>query len=161
MDQKLAFFLAEHTIAYTLYEHPAVFTVAEAHEVCKNVPGLACKNLFLKSTGNGATRQYYLMTMPATKRLGIKQLTAQLGVKKLTFASEQELMEILHLTPGSVSPLGLIHDAQHQTIFLVDQEVWDAPSINVHPNINTASVELTHEALEKFIIVVGVHYRVI
>lgn len=159
MDTTLASFLETHAIPFALYTHPAVFTVAEAQIHCKHVPGLACKNLFLKT--DTKPKQYYLATIPDEKRMDLKALAAMLGVKKLTFASAEELLAILGLTPGSVSPMGLVNDTEKKTIFLVDREVWEAPSINVHPNINTESIELEHEALEKLIAALGVHYQII
>ena len=149
MDQQLQQYLKEHHIQYTLHTHPAVFSVAEAEIHCKHVPGLPCKNLFL--TDKEHPEKIYLVILPGHKRLDMKSLAKNIGIKALTFGSEQQLYETLKLTPGSVSPFGLIHDIDHKVNIIIDQEVWDAPKVNFHPNINTESLELTQDNFHRFI----------
>ena len=48
MDNKLAEWLDQYQIKYKLHSHPAVFTIEEARKHCGHIPGLHCKNLFLK-----------------------------------------------------------------------------------------------------------------
>ena len=148
MNNVLEKFLDDNKIEYTLFTHPAVFTVSEAEEHCKSVPGLACKNLFLKDK---KVAQFFLLTMPATKRLNMKELAKALGVKEFRFGTPEELMAILGLIPGAVSPLGLINDTKKRTQFLIDKEVSGADSINVHPNINTESIELKRDAFHRLV----------
>ncbi len=130
--------LLQHCITYGLHTHPPVFTCEEADKHCRNIPGLACKTLFLKSKkGEG----YYLVLMPGAKRLQMKLLSPILGAKELTFAKPEELQSILGLTPGAVSPLGLLNDHKQSVgKVLVEQGVWDAAIVSFHPNINTETL---------------------
>src|SRR3989344_1257638 len=96
-------YLAKHNIAYIEHHHPAVFSVHEAKEHCEHIPGLHCKNLFLRDKN----QHYYLVVMNAFKQVNIRALEENLNTKKLGFASEERLLELLGVTPGSVSPLGL------------------------------------------------------
>ena len=113
MDQELKTFLNKHSILYSEYKHPAVFTVAESDKVTKHIPGLRTKSLFLKDN----LGQFYLVCMPSAKRLDIKHLKKYFQVKKLNFATPEELAAELQLKPGSVSPLAMIH--AKNTIILI------------------------------------------
>lgn len=148
MAQNVEEYLKQHNITYIKHSHPPVFSVAEAAIHCKDVPGLACKNLFLKEKETQSPN-YFLIILPAEKRLNINALTKILKLKSLTFASSEELLHYLHLTPGSVSPLGLINDTTHKVKVILDQEIWFSSIINFHPNINTASLEFTSEQFHR------------
>ena len=146
MEKALEDYLKEHNINYIEHKHPAVFTVEQSKEIKLNIPGMHTKNLFLKDDkGN-----FYLMCMNAHKRLDIKSLKKKLSLTgKLHFGSEEELKQQLNLTPGSVSIFGMIYSSN--VLLLIDKEVWQAPIIGSHPNINTSTLEITHENLEKFL----------
>ena len=137
-------YFKKHNISYRLYEHPAVFTVAESKKVTQHIPGLRTKSLFLRDEH----ANFYLVCMPGEERLNIKALRALLNVKELHFGSPEELKQELRVTPGSVSLFAMIH--AHSTTLIIDQHVWDAPLIGAHPNINTSTLVITHAALERF-----------
>lgn len=94
-------FLRSNGIDFVLHEHPAVYTCEEAEKYCGDIPGLSCKNLFLR---NKKHDRYFLVILPATKKADLKKLSEAAG-EKLTFASPEELKDKLGLEPGSVSPL--------------------------------------------------------
>ena len=150
MDSKLNSYLSKYKIQYEEFKHSAVFTVEDSHKIGKEgkkeIPGLHCKCLFLKSDRRGL----YLIGMPAVKRLDMKSLRKKLGVRKLHFASELELFEKLKLKPGSVSIFGLINNNEKDVVLILDKEVWDAKEVGFHPNQNTATLVLEHEDLEKY-----------
>ena len=146
MDETLENYLANHAITYTIHEHPAIFTVAEGRRLKEHIPGMHCKTLFLKDDEG----KFYLVGMRADKRLVITKLRKQFGLKKLFFGSVDELKERLRLTPGSVSIFGMIHDTSHHVHLILDIEVWHAPIVGFHPNINTVTLEISHENLVKF-----------
>lgn len=143
MDHHLKEYLDKHSARYRLYKHPAVFTVEQSRDICKHIPGLRTKSLFLVSG-----KSYYLVCMPGEKRLNIKALKQQLNIKELHFASPAELKKELHLSPGSVTPLGILQ-AEHTTL-LIDNDVWHAKDVGFHPNINTETLVLSHTDFEKF-----------
>lgn len=134
-------------INFRTISHPAVFTVEQAEKTRIDVKGPHAKNLFLKDR---KSRRFYLAILPGNKRADMKDL----GMKvtgELKFASEQDLKEILGLTPGSVSPFGLINDKEHNVHVLIDKEVWDADFVSFHPNINTETLELTGVDFHRYI----------
>lgn len=140
-------YLKNHNIEFKLYEHPAVFTTKEAAIHCKNVPGIPVKNLLLKSDKS----DFFLVVLPAEKRLDSNKLRKLFGVKKLRFASAEDLMNLMALEPGSVSILGLINDKDAKVTLILDKEAADAEIINFHPNVNTASVTFTKKEFQKFL----------
>src|SRR5438270_4128152 len=104
--EELLRFLGECALDYALYEHEAVFTAEEALTVCGHIPGVHCKNLFLKDKADAL----WLVTLPDKKRADLKSLPEKIGGKRLSFGNAALLMEALGVTPGSVTPLALIND---------------------------------------------------
>lgn len=145
-------FLQSKGIQYTLHEHPAVFTCEDAEIHCKNVPGLACKNLVLKDKKSG---RYFLLILPAAKRMDLKKFSEMVGQKNITFASADVLREKLGVDPGSVSPFGLLNDTEKEMEVYVDSEVYNAEIVGFHPNRNTATLELSREMFWKFLELLG------
>lgn len=140
-------YLKSNNIEYILHEHPAVYTCEEAEKYCGNVPGLACKNLFLRSKRG---RQYFLIILPAKKRADLKKIGEIIG-DKMTFASTEDLKEKMGLEPGAVSPFGLLNDEKSEIKTYIDKEINEAELLSFHPNRNTASVELPGEMFHKFL----------
>jgi Ala-tRNA(Pro) deacylase len=144
MDNLLKSYFEKHEISYKEHNHTAVFTVEESKKITHFIPGVHAKNLFLKDEkGN-----FYLVCLPADKKLNIKLLQKKLLVKKLQFASPEELKNELNLTPGSVSIFGMIN--AKLTFLILDKVLWEAPIVGFHPNINTSTLEISHENLERF-----------
>lgn len=151
-------YLKSHQIDYTLHEHPAVFTCEEAEIHCAHIPGLDCKNLFLK---NKKGRRYFLVILPANKRADLTEIAAIVDEKKLSFASAERLKEKLGIEPGSVSPFGLINDEKKQVEVFVDQQVYNSELVSFHPNRNTASLELSGEMFRKYLQSIGHQFKLV
>ncbi|MHA1673973.1 MAG: prolyl-tRNA synthetase associated domain-containing protein [Promethearchaeota archaeon] len=158
MDAEIAQWLEKHNIQYKLYKHPAVFTVAEAQIHCSHVPGLACKNLFVKDSKTG---KFYLITAPSLKRFRLNTVRKIIGAKKLHFASPDQLMEKLGLISGAVSPLGLLNNIQKDVTFIIDQEIWRTEMSSFHPNTNEETLTLTIENFHRFVEAVENIYQII
>ena len=146
MDENLLKYLEENGMEYITHLHEAVFTVDEAEKVDRDLPGLHTKNLFLTDKYG----KFWLVCMDAYKRLNIKQLEKDLGCKKLSFASPDLLKEKLNLTPGSVSLFGMIY-ADENVFLVLEKAVAEAEITGFHPNINTATLEIDQENLQKFV----------
>jgi Ala-tRNA(Pro) deacylase len=135
-------------IKYTRYEHKAIYTVEEANKLEISIPGVHCKNLFIRNRkGDG----HYLVLLDDRKRADLKALEKQIGSTKLSFASEERLFKYLGLKPGSVTPFGLINDINGEVIVLVDRDLTKADIVSFHPNVNTATIGVSYNDLEKFI----------
>lgn len=103
-----------------------------------------CKNLFLCNRQKTA---FYLLMMPGDKRFRTKELSAQLGVSRLSFAEDCYMQQYLDILPGAVSVLGLINDVEQQVSLLVDRDLLKAPAIGCHPCVNTSSLRLEQKDL--------------
>src|SRR5947209_17458879 len=119
-------FLEEFGIAYALYEHEPVFTAEEALKVCGHIPGVHCKNLFLKDKADAL----WLITLPDEKRADLKSLPEKIGSKRLSFGNAALLMETLGVTPGAVTPLALINDEAARGQPVVDRGIMEQDLIN-------------------------------
>lgn len=135
-------------IAYERHEHPAVFNAEDASRYWNPIAGTQCKNLFLR---NKKGDRHYLVVLEISKRADLKDLVKVVNDDRLSFGSPDRLMAELGLTPGSVSPFGLINDADGSVRVLLDRDLRDAGRLIFHPNINTASVVISWADLEKFL----------
>lgn len=145
-------------IAHERHEHPAVFNAEEAAEHWGPIQGTQCKNLFLR---NKKGDRHYLVVLEISKRAGLKELVRLVGDDRLSFGSPERLMTELGLTPGSVSPFGLMNDADGSVRVLIDQDLKGADRLIFHPNINTASVVVSWTGLENFLVTRSNSVRVI
>jgi Ala-tRNA(Pro) deacylase len=135
-------------IAYSRHEHPPVFTAEEAAVHWSGIPGARVKNLFLR---NKKGDRHYLVILPIEKAADLRALVKTVGDDRLSFGSPERLMARLGLTPGSVSPFGLLHDAAGSVAVIVDQDLRAADRLIFHPNVNTASVSLARADFERFL----------
>jgi Ala-tRNA(Pro) deacylase len=147
-DRRLYQVLDELEIKYDYYEHPAAPTIEEAMKYWVDIEATHCKNIFLR---NHKGNRHYLVILEHTRELRIRDLELRLKQGKLTFASDERLLKHLGLTPGSVSPFGLINDtAKHVHLFL-DRNLLKSSRISFHPCINTASLVVSFSDFEKFL----------
>jgi len=135
-------------IAYTRHEHPAVFNAEDASKYWDPIDAVQCKNLFLR---NKKGDRHYLVVVGINKRVDLKDLVKVVGDDRLSFGSPERLMAELGLTPGSVSPFGLLNDDDGSVRVLIDDELRGAERLIFHPNINTASVVVSWQDLERFL----------
>jgi Ala-tRNA(Pro) deacylase len=140
--------LAALGIAYERYEHPPVATVEEAEQHWSGIDAMHCKNLFLR---NQRGDRHYLVIVEHTKRADLRRVAEQIGDGKLSFGSPERLMNHLGVTPGSVSPFGLINDRTHHVRVFLDRVLRSANRISFHPNINTVTFTLAYRDFERFL----------
>src|SRR3989344_5731758 len=119
-------------IEFRKYDHPAVFTVNEAAGYDVDQKAAKTKNIFLR---NKKGDRFYLVIVEANKRLDLKKLAESLVEGKFSFATADKLEEYLGLTPGSVSPFGLINDGDKRVRVLVDKDLLERETVGFHPNI--------------------------
>jgi len=136
-DPKLYQLLNELEIPFGYHEHPPAPTIEEAMKYWKDLDATHCKNLFFR---NHKGNRHYLVILEHTRQMGIHQLEKQLKQGKLSFASDQRMMKYLGVTPGSVTPFGLIHDKEHHVHVFLDRNLLNSKTISFHPCINTASI---------------------
>ena len=139
----------ELDIEYKVIHHEALFTIEAAKDIDKKLGVEICKNLFL-STKHGT--EFYLLFMKGNKKFNTGKVSKQVGVPRMTFASDENMEAFLGVKPGSVTPLGLLNDKDNKVNFLIDSQVVNEEYVSMHPLINTATVVIkTKDLLEKII----------
>ena len=131
--------LEQLDIPFTRADHPAAFTMEECEAVSQALHTPICKNLFLCNRQKTA---FYLLLLPASKPFRTKEITAQLGCARLSFAGEEQLASLLHLTPGSATIFGLQYDTENRVHLVVDRDLLDEAYFGCHPCINTSTIRL-------------------
>lgn len=137
--------LEELNIDFNYLEHPEAPTIEIARQYWKDFKGTHCKNLFFR---NHKGNQHYLVIFDCEQQLDIHSLEKRLNQGKLSFASPERMMRYLGLRPGSVSPFGLLNDAEHHVKVFLDKNLLNAERLSFHPNDNRASLSI---ALQDFI----------
>jgi len=140
--------LAELGIAFERHEHPPVATVEEAERYWGGIDATHCKNLFLR---NQKGDRHYLVVLVHSKKADLRTVADQLGDGKLSFASPERLLRHLGLTPGSVSPFGLINDADRAVRVVLDRDLESAARLSFHPNINTSTLVVSGDDFRRFL----------
>ena len=132
-------------IAYARADHDTLPTMEACQEV-GNLLGIEiCKNLFLRNTQKTA---FYLLILPGSKKFKTAALSKQIGSARLSFAEPEFMEQLMDLTPGSVTVLGLMNDAENKIRLLIDRDVIENHAfIGCHPCINTSSLKLKTQDL--------------
>jgi Ala-tRNA(Pro) deacylase len=143
--------LAELGIASTTVEHEAVFTVEQSQTLRDTLPGAHTKNLFLTDKAGSAV----LIVAKDDTHIDLKAVARRLGLGRLSFGRPERLMELLGVTPGSVTPLALLNDEAATVMVVVDAALMEAAELNCHPLENTATTRLATCDLLRFIGISG------
>lgn len=142
-------FLDSLGIEYDRVDHDVAMTMDDCAEIDKVLGGDTCKNLFLC---NRQQTDFYLLLMPASKPFKTKDISAQLGTARLSFASEEQMVKYLGVTPGSATVLGLMNDTDREVTLVIDEDVLKGESIGCHPCMNTSSIKIkTSDMIQKVI----------
>ncbi|MBP3391173.1 MAG: prolyl-tRNA synthetase associated domain-containing protein [Clostridia bacterium] len=153
MRAKVCGFLDELGIEYTCMEHAPAMTMEDCRAVDEALGVNMCKNLFLC---NRQQTNFYLLLMPGDKPFKTKDLSAQLGVARLSFGTPEHMQAMLGVTPGSVSVLGLLQDQDHQVRLLIDEDVLKGERFACHPCDNRASLCFsTKDLMDKILPALG------
>lgn len=148
--------LEQNHIQYEYHEHERAHTIDD----CLKMPFIdekvtICKNILLC---NRQKTQFYLMLLKPLTPFRTAVVSKALGVSRLSFAPENALEELLNLTSGSVSPLGLLFDPEHQITLCYETGIRDTDKIAFHPCDNAATVVFTQDEFwQKVIPALGVH----
>ena len=135
--------LEELAISYQRFDHPAI---TSAQDLKFSLPGQQVKNILLKSkTGH----RYYLVILPIQKQAHLSELANSLGEKRLSFASTQELEDLLHVPAGTVTPFGLMFDQDRKVKVILDTELDSHLPLGFHPFSNATTLNIAYADVEK------------
>lgn len=142
-------FLDSLGIEYYRVDHEAAMTMEACEEIDAAMGTRMCKNLFLC---NRQETEFYLLMIPGDKVFKTKDISAQIGSARLSFAKGEYMEELLDITPGSLTVLGLINDKERRVRLLIDEDVLKDEYIGVHPCVNTSSIKIKTEDIAERII---------
>lgn len=142
-------FLQSLGVSYQRVEHPPLADMESCRQAEKVLQTEICKNLFLC---NRQQTDFYLLMMPGNKPFRTKQLSAQLGVARLSFANADCMERYLDVSPGAVSVLGLLHDTEKKVRLIIDRELLQQDFIGCHPCVNTGTLKLSMSDLMEVIL---------
>ena len=136
-------------IEYDRIDHEPAMTMEVCEEIDRALGATICKNLFLC---NRQQTDFYLLMMPGDKPFKTKDLSAQIGSSRLSFGTPDYMEQLVDITPGSLSILGLMNDKEGRVRLLIDKDVLSGEYIGCHPCINTSSLRIkTSDMVEKLI----------
>ena len=150
-------FLDRLGVTYGRIDHAPAMTMEVCAEIDRVLSATICKNLFLC---NRQKTSFYLLMMPGEKVFKTKDLSKQLGVARLSFASPEDMLRLLNITPGSVSVLGLMNDRENEVQLVIDKPVLEDARFGCHPCINSSTLAIaTQDLMQK--ILPAVHHEAI
>ena len=118
-----------------------------------HMQGIFCKNIFLKDRKG----QFYLLICNETTEINLKKLKTILRAhRNFSFSSADDLDLKLALTPGAVSPFGLLNDPNQSIRFIVDKAMINEAKIkdkllNFHPIVDFLTTLISADDLMKFV----------
>jgi Ala-tRNA(Pro) deacylase len=152
-------FLDSLHIAYQRTDHERADNMEACNLIDAVLGVLICKNLFLC---NRQKTKYYLLMMPGDKKFKTKELSAQIGSARLSFADAEDMLKYLDIEPGAVSVMGLMNDHDHAVQLLVDEDVLAGEYLGCHPCVCTSSLKMkTRDVVEIFLPAVGHDFRTV
>ena len=142
-------------IAFERVDHCEANTMETCRAIDEILDAVICKNLFLC---NQQRTKFYLLMMPGDKKFKTKELSKQINSSRLSFGEAVYMERFLHITPGSVSVMGLMNDMENQVQLLIDRDVLKGEWFGCHPCMNTSSIRLRlADLLDKFL--PAVHHK--
>ncbi|MBO4590582.1 MAG: prolyl-tRNA synthetase associated domain-containing protein [Bacteroidaceae bacterium] len=126
-------------IPFTYTEHPATPTIDDGRPYWGDLPGTHCKNLFFR---NHKGNRHYLIVFQCDHNMAIHDLEHILHQGKMSLASEWRMDKYLGLKAGSVSPFGLVNNAEHHVHVFLDENLKNYTHVSFHPNDNRASLNI-------------------
>ena len=148
-EERVYDLLDQLNIDYQRLDHQEANTMEVCLEIEKNLKSTICKNLFLVNSNKS---QYYLLMLKENKKFKTKVISKQINSSRLSFGSDEKMLEYLDITPGSVSLLGLMNDHDFKVQLLMDKDLLQDEYLGCHPCINTSSLRIKmKDVFEKII----------
>ena len=148
-EERVYDLLDQLNIDYQRIDHEEANTMEVCLEIEKSLKSTICKNLFLVNSNKS---QYYLLMLKENKKFKTKVISKQINSSRLSFGSDEKMLEYLDITPGSVSLLGLMNDHDFKVQLFMDKDLLQDEYLGCHPCINTSSLRIKmKDVFEKII----------
>lgn len=150
-------YLCQTGIVFEVFHHEPVLTCEEGKKIALAAGAHCCKSLLLRHK-----KKFFLFVIPPDDRFNAKEASAFLRCGHLSFASEEELAELLGTFRGAVSLLGLIFDKEHRVELILDEQILNCDFINCHPCTNDQSWKISMREITGYLLPsLGYSYRVL
>lgn len=145
-------FLDAQGIGYREARHKAVCTMAESAALDLPLTGCRCKNLLVQ--GKRGTNRFLVLT-PAEASVDLGALGRTLVVGRLSLCPPDEMLRLLGVAPGAMSPFALVADTESKVRLLMDAQLGNTRHFLFHPFVNTATVAIDANGLGRFLAATG------
>lgn len=139
--------LGDLNIAFEIHEHDPIFTVEEGAHLEQSIPGMHCRNLFLRDK----KKKMFLIVAANETKIDLKKLPALISSKHLSFGSAERLWENLGIRQGSVNPFCIINDKDKNVRIILDKHMMAQERVNYHPMDNGMTMGVSPAGLIQFI----------
>ncbi len=141
--------LEELQIPFVRVSHEHIGTIEGLFGVNEALGARVAKNLFLC---NSQKTDFYLLIMQGEKPFKTKLLSPQLECSRLSFASEELMVEKINCTAGSASVMGLLFDRSLSVRLVIEKGLLEEEFFAFHPCDNSATIRIkTADLLDKLI----------
>ena len=149
VEQSIYELLQQLQIPFTRVDHDEAHTMEDCAAISQVLGVDICKNLVLTPRNRSA---FYLLALPGDKQFLTKDFSKQIGSSRLSFATAEDMTELLGVQPGSASVLALMNDPDHRVTLALDRQVVESEYFGCHPCRNTSALRLkTADVLEIFL----------
>jgi Ala-tRNA(Pro) deacylase len=147
-QRQLVDYLTALGINAPIVDYPLHRTVEEGKRLRGLMTGTFTKNLLLRDR----KRRLFLFAVHEDRVLNLKTVHTHIGANgQLSFAPADQVSTVLGLTPGALTPLALLHDAEGRVTCVLDETLLDAEQVNFHPLVQTKSIGLRPEQVLAFL----------
>jgi len=152
MKTKILNLLDELEVEYENFEHKPTFSCDDAKWV--DIPWKRVKSLFLR---NKKATKYYMVVLEDDIRFDSNKFRHLVWENKITFASEERMMNKIWIKPWHVSPFAIINNVEKDVEVIFNSSLKDC-KIWLHPwqNDNTTALDISW--VEKFLEHLGIKF---
>lgn len=155
VEEKVFSLLEKLKIDYEYVTNDVVEVMDDCIELDKVLNCEVRKSILLT---NKKHTTFFLVVLPAKKNLDVKLLEAKIGISGLSFASSEEMQQILGVLPGSLTVLSVVSDLEDYVQVIIDKEVVDCEYFACNTGINERHIKIKTSDLSRYL--KQVHHRV-
>ena len=150
-------YLTDKHINFIKYEHAHIFSVEEGDKYDLPNHDKVIRNLFLC---DAKKKNYYLVSLFVHKQINLKELSAKIPSKRLSFAKQDAMEQMLEVKPFILTPLAILNNKDKNILMIFDSELQNQ-TIGMHPMENTATVFMKFEDLYNLLLPHGNEIRIL
>ena len=141
--------LEKLNISYERVDNDSVESMDECVEISDKLGAEIRKTIVCC---NMQKTDFYLVILPANKRFDSKLFAAMMRTARVSFASAEDMENLIGLTPGEASVMGILNDPEGKVQVVIDKAVADAEWFACNPGANTTHIRFkTKQLINNFL----------